>query len=1015
MDQSAGHISRTSGIPHFSRLPVPRAARDPTPSESSLVVPVRKSNGSNTYKPGSKVPQQKLSESSLHASAPLARQASISYGDEVSPTEPRASSDRHALSSINPQRDESVSTESFGIPLEISASDVPLPARDTKSLRKPRASLSDRTIETLSQIPPSPSPYRRKSGFHNVESPMRPPTRPASAMTRSRPTSRAGTSAPKLPTNDRPASPPKRLVAAVQNGTPSSTKTPSKRAVSSYVPRTTPSRLKQSSPPAMPSNFSARKPLDGSKTYTPRHSRTRPSTKDLFKDSGGIETKGNTKGKAQIPKSIYLDDGDKNTLEKRNTLEDSSRDASRTESVDVAQGKELDIRGPSASSIALRKTIAAAKAARRAAAAGASSVSGVPRSVAESHAITGPQDVDPFTFDLSETGTDNVLRKRINTAKTDGRLNIAALGLSELPKEVVHMYKSGTANTSGVAWYECVDIVRLNAADNEITMLDEEAFPDVIPEAKDEADEEGPNLVFASLETIDLHGNRLATLPPGLRKLDRLTILNLSRNKITNAVLGIVGGLKTLRELRLGENALHGALPSDLCNLTALEILDVHNNSVSSLPEEVEKLSRLRVLNVSDNKLSSIPFSELVALPLIEVDVSKNRLGATLLPSSVLNFPTLRILEAGENALTSFSDRDVELPCLQSINLSNNRLTALPDMKCCRQLSSLIASQNQLTSLPEGLSYLPNLGVIDISGNSVSKLEDYIGSMANLKVLRIDRNPIKERRLLSLNTEDLKLELRSRSAMLEPSASSGSNSPTATKSAGSDCVFEQSDIWPVKAGVLDRSDTKLRSLDRHDLTGVVDVGVKAFILQRNVLQYIPLAIADLATSLTTLDISHNKLGQNNTYLTDCLDLPRLQTFSLTSNSLTTLSPLLEYLKAPNLRTLNVSFNRLTSLPSLRISFPSLTKLLASNNAITNIDVQSVRGLQVLDVSSNDIGYLPPQLALLQGDLKTLVVGGNRFRVPGWGVVEKGTEEILSWLRKRIPVGEEGFEEVDSVD
>ncbi|KAL9118707.1 MAG: hypothetical protein Q9187_004744 [Circinaria calcarea] len=834
-------------------------------------------------------------------------------------------------------------------------------------------------------------------------------------MTQSRPVSRVETSAPPLPTSGRPTSSSKRLVAAIQNGTPSSTKTPSKRAVSSYVPRTTPSDLKQPNLPAIPSNSSARKPLNGSKTYALRNSRTRPSTKDLFKDSGGVETKGNTKGKAQMLKSIYIDEGDEHILEKPDNLEDSSRDASRTESVDVARGEELDICGPSASSIALRKTIAAAKAARRAAAAGASSVSDVPRSVAESHATTGPQDIDPFTFDLSETRTDNVLRKRINTAKTDGRLNIAALGLSELPKEVVHMYKSGTANTGGVAWYECVDIVRLNAADNEITVLDEEAFPDIIPEAKDEVEEEGPNLVFASLETIDLHGNCLASLPTGLRKLDRLTILNLSRNKITNAVLGIVGGVKTLRELRLAENALHGALPSDLCDLTALEILDVHNNAISSLPEGVEKLSRLRVLNVSDNKLSSIPFSELAALPLFEVDVSKNRLGATLLPSSVSHFPTLRVLEAGENALTSFSDREVELPCLQSINLSNNRLMALPDMKCCRQLSSLIASQNQLTSMPEGLSYLPNLGIIDVSGNSISVLGDYIGLMANLRVLRIDRNPIKERRLLSLNTEDLKLELRSRSAMLEPSASPGSHSPVATKSPGSDCVVEQSDIWSVKAGVLDRSDTKLRSLDRQDLAGVVDVGVKTFLLKHNVLQHIPLAIADLARSLTTLDISYNKLGQNNPYLTDRLDLPSLQTFSLTSNNLITLSPLLEYLTAPNLRTLNVSFNRLTSFPCLRRSFPSLTKLLASNNAITNIDVHSVRGLQVLDVSSNDVGYLPPQLALLQGDLKTLVVGGNRFRVPGWGVVEKGTEEILSWLRKRIPVGEEGFEEVDSVD
>ena len=1013
MDQPTT-ISKASGIPRFSRLPVPRAAREAAPNDPPSLLPSKKNNGSNISRLRSRAVPQTLPDSGLPASAPIAKRLSKPYGNEVAPADVQTTSDQHKIPSITPQNDESGLTGSFDNHREVAPSDVDLPSGETNSLRKPRASLSDRTIKTLSQIPPSPSPYRRKSGFYTSESPMRPPTRPASAMSQSRPASRVGTSAPSLPAKGRPASPSKRLAAAVQNGTPSSTKTPTRRAASSYVPKTTPSKLKQPSPPIMPTGSSARNPLNGSKTHAVRPSRIRPSAKDLFKDRGDVQIKGTADEKIEKHSSIHLDDGNQEILEKLKTSQGLPRDPSRIESEDVSHRKNYDVRNPSASasSIALRKTIAAAKAARRAAAVGNPGTSVVPRSIAESQTIIYSQDADPFSFVLSESGTSNVLRKRINTAKTDGRLNIAALGLSELPKEVVYMYKS---ETGGVAWYECVDIIRLNAADNEITILDEEAFPDTMSEAKDTSDEEGPNLVFSSLETIDLHGNCLTTLPIGLRKLERLTVLNLSRNKITNDALGIVSEVKTLRELRLGENALHGMLSIDLCRLTGLEVLDVHNNAINSLPEHIENLSKLRVLNVSGNKVSKLAFSELAALPLVEVDVSKNRLSGILLPSSVSRFPTLRVLEAGENALTSLSDLNVELPCLQSINLSNNRLTALPDMKDWRQLSSLVASHNQLTGIPEGLSSLPNLATIDVSGNDISKLEDHVGFMASLKVLRIDRNPIKERRLLSLNTEDLKLELRSRSAMLESSASPGSNSAIAAQYPQFGSVVEPSDVWPVKAGVLDRSNTKLRTLNHRDLSDVIDVGVKTFILQHNILEHVPLAIADLAMSLTTLDISYNRLGQNNTYLTDHLNLPNLRTLSLTSNTLTTLSPLLEYLTAPNLGTLNISFNRLTSLPSLRGSFPSLIKLVASNNAITSLDVQAVRGLQVLDVSSNDIGYLPPQLALLQGDLKTLMVGGNRFRVPSWGVVEKGTEAILSWLRKRIPVGEEGYEEVDSVD
>ena len=191
--------------------------------------------------------------------------------------------------------------------------------------------------------------------------------------------------------------------------------------------------------------------------------------------------------------------------------------------------------------------------------------------------------------------------------------------------------------------------------------------------------------------------------------------------------------------------------------------------------------------------------------------------------------------------------------------------------------------------------------------------------------------------------------------------------------------------------------------------------LKSFIINHNNLQQFPQALSILSVTLTVLDLSHNKLGQNSTsYIEGQLSLPNLQSLNITSNALTTLKPLVEKLSAPKLSTLIVLFNRLTALPPLHASFPSLTTLLASNNAITELDVEAIKGLQTLDVSSNEIAHLPAQLALLKGQLKTLMVTGNKFRVPGWGVLEKGTEEILNWCRKRIPVGEEGAvtDEVD---
>ena len=58
---------------------------------------------------------------------------------------------------------------------------------------------------------------------------------------------------------------------------------------------------------------------------------------------------------------------------------------------------------------------------------------------------------------------------------------------------------------------------------------------------------------------------------------------------------------------------------------------------------------------------------------------------------------------------------------------------------------------------------------------------------------------------------------------------------------------------------------------------------------------------------------------------------------------------------------------------------------------------------MLDVSGNEIGQLEPKLGLLGAEgLRTLLVGGNRFRVPRRDVVDKGTEAVLSYLKSKIP-------------
>ena len=119
-----------------------------------------------------------------------------------------------------------------------------------------------------------------------------------------------------------------------------------------------------------------------------------------------------------------------------------------------------------------------------------------------------------------------MLQGRLASARTSGRLNIAAMGLREIPADVMNMYNLESVGRSDGAWAESVDLTRFVAADNELEMIEGSVFPDVDPqEFADDEDSQGN--IFAALETLDLHGNMLISVPTGLRRLQLLTSLNL--------------------------------------------------------------------------------------------------------------------------------------------------------------------------------------------------------------------------------------------------------------------------------------------------------------------------------------------------------------------------------------------------------------------------------------------------------------------------------------------------------
>lgn len=414
---------------------------------------------------------------------------------------------------------------------------------------------------------------------------------------------------------------------------------------------------------------------------------------------------------------------------------------------------------------------------------------------------------------------------------------------------------------------------------------------------------------------------------------------------------------------------------------------------------------------MSGNGLTSLPFRAIAELPVTELIASKNRIGGSLFPPDVRGMDSLQILDVSDNGLTSLTELSkLEFQSLRQLHLAGNRLTSLPDISEWTALVTLDASDNRISSIPDGFISLNKIKQANFTGNNIKKLDDRIGMMESLEIFKISNNPLKPLKYLTMSTEDLKHDLKLR---LDPAVEESGEvllpegEEMVKPVAQPHVVGEELEIWPVTSrGLLDGSSRGLRSLDTAILESTsTRYTITSADFHHNLLTSIPVSLSALAMTLTKLSLANNKI--EGSYLTSRLELPSLLDLNFSCNSITTLDPLLEHLSAPSLSSLNVSANRISTLPILREAYPSLSTLIANDNRISELDVNSVEGLTVIDLRNNDIAHLPPRLGLLRG-IQRLDLGGNVFRVPRLGTLEKGTQATLAWLRDRIPA-EEGVE------
>ncbi|MCL7025557.1 hypothetical protein MKW94_019255 [Papaver nudicaule] len=261
----------------------------------------------------------------------------------------------------------------------------------------------------------------------------------------------------------------------------------------------------------------------------------------------------------------------------------------------------------------------------------------------------------------------------------------------------------------------------------------------------------------SQIETIDLADNKLTgVVPASLGSLPRLTKLNLGDNKLIsqggiNVKLGFFSSLinsstlevlalemnqftgelpnlsvnftTNLQSITMGDNRIHGKLPTSIGNLVKLKVLAFENcNLTGEIPDSIGKLKDLTQLFLSSNSLSGkIPSSIGNLTSLSELYLNGNRLQGSI-PSSLGNCLELQALTLAHNNLNG---------TIPGTLLSISSLSILVDL-----------SHNSLSGiLPSQVSRLINLGELYLSGNRLSgEIPSTLGECAVLRYLFLNGN-----------------------------------------------------------------------------------------------------------------------------------------------------------------------------------------------------------------------------------------------------------------------------------
>ena len=252
---------------------------------------------------------------------------------------------------------------------------------------------------------------------------------------------------------------------------------------------------------------------------------------------------------------------------------------------------------------------------------------------------------------------------------------------------------------------------------------------------------------------IQLRGNNLTgTLPSDLGKLDSLAQLDLGflssgRNAISGAIPKELGQLSKLHTLVLSRNKFSDPIPPELGQLAELTELDLsYNQFAGAIPQELTRLTKLTGLYLHHNALNGEIPSVLGQMNLRELLLHGNKLTGNI-PPELSQLSKLEDLRLYDNQLTGEIPPELgDLSELKNLRLNENDLSGSipPELGNLSQLQTLNLRSNDLSgALPKELGQLSNLENLWLYDNHLSgSIPPELGNLSQLRILHLRINDL---------------------------------------------------------------------------------------------------------------------------------------------------------------------------------------------------------------------------------------------------------------------------------